>query len=118
MTVGELLFSMDKKLLSFFIFLSGFLVLIDHFLDLFIKGLSLGGELSVFFLLKCQGVFCLLYLGEDFSPHVKEVHFLIGFEVKLFSEEFKFFINEFFPVLGFFEGINELLMLSKEKGTF
>ena len=63
-------------------------------------------------------MFCLFYLGENLSSHIKEVHFLIGFKVKLLGEEFEFFFKEFFAVFSFFESIDELLMLSKEKGTF
>ena len=77
--------------------------------------MSLSGQLSVLFLLKCQGLFCLFYLCQDFSSHVEEIHLFIDFEVKFLGGEFEFFLNEFFGILSLFEGLGKLLMLDKRK---
>ncbi len=77
--------------------------------------MSLSGELSVLLLLKCQGLFCLFYLGQDLSSHVKEIHLFIDFEVKFFSGKLKLFFDEFFGILSLFEGLGKLLVLNCKK---
>ena len=85
--------------------------MIDHFLYFIVQGLSLGGKLGIFLLLKSYRMFSFLYFCKDLSFHVKEIDFLADFKVELFGDEFEFLFEEGFAVLRFFEGVDEFLML-------